>query len=527
VSILIKILFTAAFFNSLSWIILIPIWQYPDEQAHFAQVQDLAEIGFVPVGGFNTSLEIAFSEKVMGTERDGMGNNKYTYHPQYKTEYTNSIYGPQEKEISSLPKSARKEFTKNEATLNPPLYYFMSSIVYKVFSWGDIFTRVYALRIFSAVIFLLTIVITYKIGQIVFNKDKIQEIAFAAIVAFSPMLVFATSGVLPDTLNIFLFTFFFYICLKIISLGFSIKRILILILIISLGAMTRQNFLITLFILPIPIIFEFIENYKTRRTILITTLFASFGIYTLSYFVPSMHFIHQFDYPESSGKNPNNPLVSMTFKDHLAWTIKQSIAQVWPWFWGIYKWLSLALPPEVYRIINRLIPFAIIGLLIKIYYIIKKRDVKNGKILLFLIFSVLIYCLMLTTFDYLFRKNNGYSFGIQGRYYFPVIVPTFALMLTGFWQLFSLFQKYSKYLLFALVFLFFTFNVFSLSYLAGSYYNTSTPQAFINHASQYKPIIFKGNIIYLIVFIAVILQAIFIYSFGKFLKSNNVNIINK
>ncbi len=49
----IKYLLVAAFANALVWIILVPIWQYPDEQAHFSQVQNIAEIGKVP-GKLNT-----------------------------------------------------------------------------------------------------------------------------------------------------------------------------------------------------------------------------------------------------------------------------------------------------------------------------------------------------------------------------------------------------------------------------------------------------------------------------------------
>src|SRR3989338_9991993 len=139
---LLKLLLVAAFLNALSWIILIPIWQYPDEQAHFAQVQDFAELGQVPISGNNTSHEIDLSENILGTQRDGFGINKFTYHPEYRLDYSTGPYGPYEKEITSLPKSARSQLVKNEATLNPPLYYNLSALVYKITSWGDLFTRV-------------------------------------------------------------------------------------------------------------------------------------------------------------------------------------------------------------------------------------------------------------------------------------------------------------------------------------------------------------------------------------------------
>ena len=127
---LLKLLLIAAFFNALSWIILIPIWQYPDEQAHFAQVQDLAQIGYIPEEGFDTSQEIAISEKVFGTERDGFGNNRYTYHPEFNTEYSNSNNGLFENYIESFDELSRTNLVKREATHNPPLYYFLGSLFF-------------------------------------------------------------------------------------------------------------------------------------------------------------------------------------------------------------------------------------------------------------------------------------------------------------------------------------------------------------------------------------------------------------
>ena len=41
------IFLTAVLFAGISWSALIPMWQTPDEQAHFAQAQDFAALGVV------------------------------------------------------------------------------------------------------------------------------------------------------------------------------------------------------------------------------------------------------------------------------------------------------------------------------------------------------------------------------------------------------------------------------------------------------------------------------------------------
>ena len=62
------------------WLAFIPIWQFPDEQAHFAQVQNIAENqSSASNQKLSTSREIFESEKLFGTNRDGFGNGCYRF----------------------------------------------------------------------------------------------------------------------------------------------------------------------------------------------------------------------------------------------------------------------------------------------------------------------------------------------------------------------------------------------------------------------------------------------------------------
>lgn len=514
---LLKTLLAAAFLNGLVWIIFIPLWQYPDEQAHFGQIQYHAEKNGIPKSNtsFDTSYEVDLAEKVMGTQRDEGGNNKYTYHPEYKQSFSQSPNGPQEIAIKNLPSQARTQMVKREATLNPPLYYLAGAVVYKTFTSADLFTRVFAIRIMSLVIFMGAIFIAFKIGQLIF-KEKVLQLALPAVIAFKPMLVFASTGVLPDTLTNFLFSLFTFFCLRIIIKGFDVKSAALLLTSIILGATARQNFLIALFILPFIFIHQFIFVQKSRKPLIISTAFGVIVLYVASFFVPALDFIHRLDYPESSRYDPNNPLFHLAFPNHLIWSANHTIREVWPWYWGIYKWLSLALPHVIYQIINRLTILALIGLIIKFIEIARKRQIKENFPFLFLIFVPLIYFLMLTVFDYLFRKNNGYSFGIQGRYFFPPIIAEMVLLIIGFWTLFKLLaEKYAKYAVLALVITFFAFNLVSQIFVFSSYYDTANLHTFIIQASQYKPLVFKGNIIILVVVLSFVSQLFFLFNYVR------------
>src|SRR3990167_3812140 len=381
---ILKLLFIAAFFNALSWIILIPVWQYPDEQAHFAQVQDFAELGQVPNGN-NTSYEIALSEKILGTERNSFGNNKFTYHPEYKLNYSSKYFGPQEDEIINLSKSTQAQLVKNEATANPPLYYFLGSIAYKLFVDGSLFTRVYAVRLLSAIFFLATVITSYQIAKLIFEKNEILRMVLPALVTFKPMFVFASTGVLPDTLTNFLFGSILFFSLKIIKDGFKFSTLALIVLTIVLGVSTRQQFLISVPIVLAAVLYQIFRHPSYFKWALVSTAVFSIFLYFANTTLISKPFFTNFRVPEvfDAAFLKFGPLSVTSFIKHFTWTIRHTYAEVWPWYWGVYRWLSFTLPPIYYQVINRLVLIALVGLIIKIFFIIKYRKFDRKDVYMF------------------------------------------------------------------------------------------------------------------------------------------------
>src|SRR5688500_11506628 len=109
------LLLIGVFLKQVAFAAVTPIWHTPDEQAHFAQVAFFAETGQMPYYPEDLNKEILISERLLGTERDERGNNKFTFHPEYRIEYTDSLIGRYEEEIKNLPKKYRTEFVKQEA----------------------------------------------------------------------------------------------------------------------------------------------------------------------------------------------------------------------------------------------------------------------------------------------------------------------------------------------------------------------------------------------------------------------------
>jgi len=453
------LLLLAILFKEITWSLFVPLWHFPDEQAHFGHVAYLAEGGELPMGrGKDLTEEIALSEQLLGTYRNKYGNNQFTYHPEYRLEYTDNLTGKYETEITNIPLSARHNFTDAESAYYPNFFYRVSGLIYKLFYFQDIFIRVFAVRIFWLLAHLLMIWLAYLIGQIVFPKKRFLAIAIAVLTGFQPMLTFVASGVTNDNLHNLLFTAVIYFCLK---LNQKIRRfdLVGLALTLYLGFINKPQFWISLGIV-IPVL-----CWRWRRffVLIIAGLFLLYTQGKLPYFEISNNLARP-DY---------------TLWKHLIYTANHTFREVLPWYWGVFRWLSLTLPRWVNQVMMRILLLAGIGLVIKIF----RRRFEPG--FWIIAWSAIVYFLALFFWDWQHIRNAGFSFGIQGRYYFPVIVPHMVLLVIGIKALWSK-------LLLPLNLWFIGLNWIAFYWVVASYYDTSSFKTFIIQASQYKPFFGKG-----------------------------------
>jgi len=90
----------------------------------------------------------------------------------------------------------------------------------------------------------------------------------------------------------------------------------------------------------------------------------------------------------------------------------------------------------------------------------------------------------------------------------------------GLFQIFEvIFKRYAKLATLMIVFLMIIFNDVSLAHVSSSYYDTSSFTTFVNQASQYKPVLFKGNIILAILLSTFILQSLFLLNLAKYISA--------
>lgn len=501
---------------------IIPMWHVPDEQAHFAQVAYFAERGMMPLTAPDLNQEILTSEELLGTSRDERGNNNFTFHPEFRIEYTNSTIGKYEEIINNIPISNRQKLVKQEATYYPPLFYLISSIPYKIFYQFGLIDRVFLTRIVSILLSVSTVYVGWLIAKKLFKDDEVLQLTLPIILSFQPMFSFLGAGVNSDNLMNFLFTLFLYYCILIIMEGIS-KRLLILLLInLILLYFTKPQFLFTLPILLLAFILSIFGRKKIEykyifRILLFVILF--FGIIVLLISGKIDSFITKYTYFFSFNPNHLNNKVTLSFLEFLKQSLIHLYAEVVPWYWGVFNWLGVTYPREVHRVINRILVIAIIGIFIKFILIMKKRS-KEDLIFLFLLISSVIYFVGVTYYNYLFTLGHGYQFGIQGRYFFPTIIAHMGVILVGIITLVPKhFKNYMSLIVKTVGILMIFLNFVAIWILSVSYYDLSSFNTFIIQSSQYKPIFFKGYFLIFWISLYIILFVLFIYKYLRLKKS--------
>lgn len=490
-------LFLAILLKQIIWIALMPLWQTPDEQAHFAQVQNTAENNLYRYEKRDfptTTEEIVIAETRLGTLRDARGNNLFTYHPDYKISYTNTLVGKYEKEINRQKTESRKKLLIKEATNYPPLYYEFAAFGYKLVYHAGLIDRVFFVRVWQTLIYFLTIIVYYLAAKEILAGSK-EAVFFTAAMAFLPMPTFVAAGVTSDNLMNLLFSIILYMGILVVKRGYIFSVIASFPIFFALGVLTKPHFALALPIFLAAVFIRAAREGKTKNALFVATM--ATGCFAIFY----ERKIYEFSLTKKIGSlffetgvvSLTDSLRKNNLVTYLFISLQQAYRQSLPWFWGIFRWLSLSLDRWYYRLWNLITLASVLSLG---WCLLKK---KLTAVNIFLIISILIYCFGLFFGDYLFLSARGYSFGLQGRYYFPVLLPILYLIYN--------FSPIKRWLIFFTI----GANIYALLKISLSYYSGSSVITFIQQASQYKPWYFKGAaLIFWIIAAVAVLGLLFI-----------------
>jgi len=183
-----------------------PLWQVPDEPAHFNYVEYVAEENGLPV----------------------LRTGDY---PQAYLKEIKAKHFPAEMSISPIRYESHQ----------PPLYYLTASVLYRVLSTLPLLMQVLGLRLLSVFFGVAILLMAYLTVREIFPNDSYLVLGTTAFVAFVPMHIAMTAGINNDALAELILACILWQLVRLLKTDFDSKRSIVLGLTIGLGLLTKTT----------------------------------------------------------------------------------------------------------------------------------------------------------------------------------------------------------------------------------------------------------------------------------------------
>lgn len=199
----------------LAWAFLTPAWQAPDENSHFAYVQALGERFDLPGDPDRTIYSTEHGIAISAVNSDQVAGVLQT-----KPEWSEQAYQRWRARGSDLPERLRQDGGgPNPASSNPPLYYLYSSAAYRAAESGDIFDRILAVRTAGLLWPLVVTLGAWLLAGELFGRDRLLQLAVAAVAGLVPMMSFISASVNPDGMLYAAWTLFLWLGVRALKRG--------------------------------------------------------------------------------------------------------------------------------------------------------------------------------------------------------------------------------------------------------------------------------------------------------------------
>lgn len=449
---------------------LLPFLQGFDEDKHFAEVQFNAEPKEKtwpitntgkPIQGtnYNKLEKFNISEEEINTA-DITRFSSLRMHELNSQIFSDDQYGEREKEILEMPWKKYIDKYPPVLTGHGTLYYTLTSPVSKFFWEKDIFIRIAALRIFSLIFGLATIVFFYLTAKKIGFSEKISAL-LSAILAFQPLFTQTSATINTDNLLTLTFTIFIFGGVSMLKDGLNWKNSSFILIGIIAGIFTKGPSLV---MIPVFLLFFLYALYKKfnhkKKYFIISGIFFIISVVVFLYFSP--YTIRSVVFTNDSQKFQS---VSQSFKKY----IDKSFSDFKEYeisYWGNFGLLNAPISPDLIYLIWAIEGISFLGLL---YYLFKKYPPSffqpDKKIILFLLSLTIALQFGIRFADWrIFNIYGKIVLKNPGRYFLPTIACHILLVAIGYlviWRKEKSYENFLKLLLVLMVSLLF-YSVFNI-----------------------------------------------------------------
>lgn len=231
-----------------SWALLTPAWQSPDEDVHFAYVQTLAEQHRLP-GGKGTPISSAQIHA-----EQALNNDPVVFFANAKPERSRAAFEEYLRGASGF--DVRDGGGPNPASYYPPAYYALTTLGYDLAGGSDVVTHLYAARMFSVLWLLMTVVGVWLLAGEVFDRRRDLQLVAAGVVGLWPMIDFMSASVNPDSLLYATWTFALWLGVRVMRRGLDLPHGVALGLVAGLAMLTKATSVALLPALALAVVFS-------------------------------------------------------------------------------------------------------------------------------------------------------------------------------------------------------------------------------------------------------------------------------
>ena len=380
--------------------IITPAWQAPDEPAHYNYIRQVAQDGCCP--------------RIEAGDWQG----------EYQQQLTTVKFAP-----DYLDRLDTIEYEDH----HPPLYYLLASIVFKL-SDGDL-TK---LRLFSAVLGAVTVILSYLICRRVFPLQPQISLAVMALVAFLPQHLAMMSAVNNDALaEIIVAAGLLWIVRYLLGEDVPTWQLGI---IAGLALWTKITIYFLALLFPLAILLRWRKSDRP-----IAALSRDLAIFAAVALLIGggwwLRNISVYGFPDFLGLGAHDAVVSDQLRtaDHIArhgWGtyLAQILSVTFKSFWGQFGWMALPLDSVlggwIYRGFGLLTLAGISGLMRSLWSGRAMRVPAQGAYNPSRnIFTVLAAALLLVLLAFVYYNIEFVQW--QGRYLFPALIPIALALVAG------------------------------------------------------------------------------------------------
>jgi 4-amino-4-deoxy-L-arabinose transferase-like glycosyltransferase len=417
--------------TGLMWALLVPPWQAPDEDSHFAYAQSLAERFALPGDPRRPGWSVDQSQAEDASNAFWEAHYSAMLRFDWSTR-DNAVYRT---EASNHPQRANGG-GPNAAAANPPLYYLYADLAYWAADGSTAFGRLYAMRIWGLSLLALAVIGAWLLAGEVLGRRRLPQLACAVTVGLIPMETFTSTSVNPDALLVPLWTFALWLGARLINrpgrfgdavalcavtaaailtkaTSYALVPAVLLALLISWRRSpvderrtAARRLALAALALVVPVL-AWLGLARALHRQAVNTISSPAGVHPLP-FVPRqfLSYLWQFYLPK------------LPFLTHFRTTEGLPLYEVWlREGWGVFGWLELAMPNWLYGLLTG---FTAIVVVASAAVVARLRDRPQLALLAFfgLALATLLLGLQLTDYRSIIAGDGAL---LQGRYLLPVI----------------------------------------------------------------------------------------------------------